>query len=125
MDTKQFVHLHLHSQYSLLDGAIKFKPLVEKVKAYGGRAVAVTDHGAMFGAFDFATTAMKAGVMPIIGCEVYLAPGSRFDRGEANKNLDYDARYYHLVLLAQNAKGYKNLCELVSAGYLEGYYYKP
>ncbi len=125
MDAKQFVHLHLHSQYSLLDGAIKFKPLVEKVKSYGGRAVAVTDHGAMFGAFDFANTAIKSGVMPIIGCEVYLAPGSRFDRGEANKNVDYDARYYHLVLLAQNAKGYKNLCQMVSSGYLEGYYYKP
>jgi DNA polymerase-3 subunit alpha len=123
---KPFVHLHLHSQYSLLDGATKFGPLCDKVKSHGQSAVAVTDHGAMFGAVEFAKIAVAKGVKPIIGCEVYLAPGSRFERGaEAGKNVDYDARYYHLVLLATNHHGYKNLCELVSAGYLEGYYYKP
>ena len=124
MSHKEFVHLHLHSQYSLLDGAIKFDPLLKKVREHKMSAVAVTDHGAMFGAVEFHQKAIKAGVQPIIGCEAYLAPKSRFDKS-LNGREEGEGRYYHLVLLAQSAKGYKNLCELVSAGYLEGYYFKP
>ncbi|MGK7345271.1 MAG: DNA polymerase III subunit alpha [Candidatus Nitrospinota bacterium M3_3B_026] len=118
MKHSEFVHLHLHSQYSLLDGAIKFGPLLEKAVEQKAPAVAVTDHGAMFGAVEFFRAAMEAGVKPIIGCEAYVAPGSRLDRTSSS-------RPHHLVLLAQNRKGYQNLCRLVTAGYTEGYYYKP
>lgn len=118
MKHSEFVHLHLHSQYSLLDGAIKFGPLLEKAVEQKAPAVAVTDHGAMFGAVEFFREAMAAGVKPIIGCEVYVAPGSRLDKTS-------NARPHHLVLLAQNKKGYQNLCRLITAGYTEGYYYKP
>ncbi len=122
MKKGDFVHLHLHSQYSLLDGAIKFDPLLKRVKQNGMHAVAVTDHGCMFGAVEFHNKAIAEGILPIIGCEVYVAPGSRFDKqADTNRN----GKYHHLVLLVASRQGYHNLCKLVSAGYLEGYYYKP
>lgn len=125
-----FTHLHLHSEYSLLDGAIKIDKLIDRTLELGMDAIALTDHGSMFGVFEFARLATKKGVRPIIGSEVYLAPRSRFDRGDYKRAALADPtrqgdRYYHLVLLAQNEKGYKNLCKLVSAGYLEGFYGKP
>ncbi|MBI4829360.1 MAG: PHP domain-containing protein, partial [Nitrospinae bacterium] len=124
MKRSEFVHLHLHSQYSLLDGAIQFKPLFKKLNALKMDAVALTDHGAMFGAVEFCGEAIAAGVRPIVGCEAYVAPASRFDRGPVSSDASTD-RSHHLVLLAQDDKGYRNLCALVSAGYLEGFYYKP
>lgn len=115
-----FVHLHCHTGYSLLDGAGKIKNLISKVKELGMNAVAITDHGNMYGVIEFYKQAKKAGVKPIIGCEVYTAPTSRFERsmveGEA---------YYHLILLAKNDQGYHNLIQLVSKAHLEGFYYKP
>ena len=121
MDYSDFVHLHVHSQYSLLDGAIKTKDLVKRAAKYKMPAVAVTDHGAMFGAIDFYEAALHEGVKPIVGCEVYVAPGSRFDRSPGTNG----ESQHHLVLLVKNAKGYRNLCHLVSMGYLEGFYRKP
>ncbi len=115
-----FVHLHLHSEYSLLDGACKIKEIPQMVKALGQTAVAITDHGNMFGVVEFFKACKEEGIKPIIGCEVYLAPGSRFERAKVN-NLSY----YHLVLLAKNEIGYKNLSHLVSAGFTEGFYVKP
>ncbi|WP_084389020.1 DNA polymerase III subunit alpha [Fusibacter sp. 3D3] len=115
-----FVHLHLHTEYSLLDGFTRIDRLFEKVKAMGMSSVAITDHGVMFGVVDFYKAAIKHGVKPIIGCEVYTAARSRFDK---DSNLDKNAG--HLVLLAKNEKGYKNLIKLVSAGFTEGFYYKP
>ena len=117
----QFVHLHLHTQYSLLDGANQIDPLVQQVKSFGQPAVAMTDHGNMFGAVEFYRKAKDAGVKPIIGCEAYMAPGSRFTKDSALAHNDY----YHLILLATNLKGYQNLIKLVSKAYLEGFYYKP
>jgi DNA polymerase-3 subunit alpha len=117
-----FVHLHLHTQFSLLDGANQIEPLVQQVKAFGQPAVAMTDHGNMFGAVEFYRKAKDAGVKPIIGCEAYMAMGSRHakkDSGLAHND------YYHLILLARNLTGYQNLIKLVSKGYLEGFYYKP
>ena len=116
-----FSHLHLHTEYSLLDGACRIGKLVERAVALGQPAVAMTDHGVMYGAIDFYTACKKAGIKPIIGCEVYFVPGSRFDHDAAmgQKNI------HHLVLLAANNEGYKNLLRVVSAGHLEGYYYKP
>lgn len=120
-----FVHLHLHTQYSLLDGAIQHNPLFEQVKALGMQSVAMTDHGNLFGAAEFYDGACTAGVKPIIGCEVYLASGSRFDKEKrATDKSGFDA-INHLLLLAMNETGYKNLIYLVSKGYLEGFYYKP
>lgn len=122
-----FVHLHVHTQYSLLDGAIRLKDLFETVTRYQMPAVAITDHGNMFGALEFYEMAKKAGIKPIIGCEVYLAPKSRFDRhssGGPTGNGEED-RSYHLVLLARNIAGYRNLLKLVTSAYLEGFYYKP
>ncbi len=116
-----FTHLHVHTEYSLLDGSAKIKDLVARAKELGMKALAITDHGVMYGAIDFYKAAKAAGIKPIIGCEVYVAPGSRFDR-ELSKG---DDRYYHLVLLAKNNEGYKNLCKIVSKGFTEGYYYKP
>jgi len=116
-----FVHLHLHTQYSLLDGANQIEPLVQQVKGFGQPAVAITDHGNMFGAVEFYQKAKAAGVKPIIGCEAYLAPGSRKAREGALAHNDY----YHLILLAANRTGYQNLIKLVSKAYLEGFYYKP
>lgn len=116
-----FTHLHVHTEYSLLDGSAKIKELVARAKELGMKALAITDHGVMYGAIDFYKAAKAAGIKPIIGCEVYVAPGSRFDR-EITKGED---RYYHLVLLAKNNQGYKNLSKIVSKGFTEGYYYKP
>lgn len=115
-----FVHLHLHTQYSLLDGAIRLKPLFERAKSYGMDSVAITDHGTMFGAIDFFEYANKAGVKPIIGCECYVAP-----RKLTDKTAEADKDQYHLVLLARNNEGYKNLCKLASIAQLKGFYYKP
>jgi DNA polymerase-3 subunit alpha len=119
--TSPFVHLHLHTEYSLLDGACRMKPLVERCKALNMPAVAVTDHGNLFGAIEFYTTAKAAGVKPIIGCEVYMAPADRRDR----ENKASGEASYHLLLLAQDLTGYRNLLKLTSAGFIEGFYYKP
>ena len=116
-----FTHLHVHTEYSLLDGASKIKELVRHTKELGMDSIAITDHGVMYGVIDFYKAARAEGIKPIIGCEVYVAPGSRFDR-EIGKG---DNRYYHLVLLAENDIGYKNLTKIVSRGFTEGYYYKP
>ena len=117
----QFVHLHVHTQYSLLDGANQIEALVQAAKHFGMPAVAITDHGNLFGAIDFYQKATAAGIKPIIGCEAYLAPKSRFDReGPFAHN-----EYYHLILLAANRRGYQNLLKLASSAYLEGFYYKP
>ncbi len=117
----QFVHLHVHSQYSLLDGANQIDPLIEQVKAFSQPAVAITDHGNMFGAVEFYRRAKAQGVKPIIGCEAYMAPTSRSSKEGQLAHNDY----YHLILLAANRTGYQNLIKLVSKAYLEGFYYKP
>ncbi|MGN8888595.1 DNA polymerase III subunit alpha [Blautia sp. HCP28S3_G10] len=116
-----FTHLHVHTEYSLLDGSNKIKEYVERVKELGMDSAAITDHGVMYGVIDFYRAARAAGINPILGCEVYVAPGSRFDR-EAGSG---DDRYYHLVLLAENNQGYSNLMKIVSKGFVEGFYYKP
>ncbi len=115
-----FVHLHLHSEYSLLDGACKIKDIAKYVKSVGQTAVALTDHGNMFGAIEFYESCKKEGIKPIIGCEVYVAPTSRFEKIRVR-----NAPYYHLVLLVKNEIGYKNLSFLVSSGYIDGFYVKP
>jgi len=121
-----FVHLHLHTQYSLLDGANKIDRLIPRVQTCGMPAVAMTDHGNMFGAIEFYKTAARAGVKPIIGCEVYVAPGSRFEKQRVARGDEHEtAGNYHLILLAMNKEGYRNLCRLVTSGYTEGFYYKP
>ena len=120
--TASFVHLHLHTQFSLLDGANQIDPLIRQIKTFGQPAVAMTDHGNMFGAIEFYRKAKEIGVKPIIGCEAYMALGSRHakkDSGLAHND------YYHLILLARNLTGYQNLIKLVSKAYLEGFYYKP
>lgn len=116
-----FTHLHVHTEYSLLDGASKIKELIHHTKELGMDSIAITDHGVMYGVIDFYKAAKAEGIKPIIGCEVYVAPGSRFDR-EVGKG---ENRYYHLVLLAENDQGYHNLMKIVSKGFTEGYYYKP
>ena len=116
-----FTHLHVHTEYSLLDGSNKIKEYVARVKELGMDSAAITDHGVMYGCIDFYRAAKEAGINPILGCEVYVAPGSRFDK-EMQHGED---RYYHLVLLAENNQGYSNLMKIVSAGFVEGYYYKP
>lgn len=116
-----FTHLHVHTEYSLLDGSNKIKEYVARVKELGMNSAAITDHGVMYGCIDFYRAAKEAGINPVIGCEVYVAPGSRFDR-EAGSG---DDRYYHLVLLAENNRGYANLMKIVSKGFVEGFYYKP
>lgn len=116
-----FVHLHVHTEYSLLDGASRIEDLIGRAKELGMPAIAITDHGCMYGAVDFYKQALKQGIKPIIGCEVYVAPRSRLEK---SAGADTEA-YYHLVLLAENEKGYRNLIELVSRGYTEGFYYKP
>src|SRR5262245_38951505 len=121
-----FAHLHLHTQYSLLDGANKIANLIPRVKELGMPAVAMTDHGNMFGAIEFYKTCVAHGVQPIIGCEMYVAPGDRRDKQKAVKGDDFEtAGNFHLVLLATNQEGYRNLCRLVTLGYTEGFYYKP
>ena len=116
-----FTHLHVHTEYSLLDGSNKIQEYVSRVKELGMDSAAITDHGVMYGVIDFYRAAKAAGINPILGCEVYVAPGSRFDR-EAGSGED---RYYHLVLLAENNQGYSNLMKIVSKGFVEGFYYKP
>ena len=116
-----FTHLHVHTEYSLLDGSSKIKELAVKAKELGMDSMAITDHGAMFGVIDFYRAAKENGIKPILGCEVYVAPGSRFDR----ENVHGEDRYYHLVLLAENNEGYQNLMKIVSKGYVDGFYYKP
>jgi len=122
MHHSDFVHLHLHTQYSLLDGAIRLDPLFEKAKELKMPAIAMTDHGNMFGAVEFYQKAYKYGIKPIIGCEMYVAPKSRLHKSGARGASD---SAYHLVLLAKNNKGYENLCRLSTAGHLEGFYYRP
>ena len=116
-----FAHLHVHTEYSLLDGSNKIKEYVARVKELGMNSAAITDHGVMFGCIDFYKAAKEAGIKPILGCEVYVAPGSRFDR----ETVKGEERYYHLVLLAENDLGYSNLTKIVSKGYVDGFYYKP
>lgn len=116
-----FTHLHVHTEYSLLDGSSKIKEITKRAKELGMDSLAITDHGVMYGVIDFYRAALANDIKPIIGCEVYVAPGSRFDK-EANAG---DDRYYHLILLAENNTGYQNLCRIVSKGFVEGFYYKP
>ena len=116
----EFAHLHVHTEYSLLDGFSRVKKLIKRTKELGMKSVAITDHGNMFGVIDFYKEAKKAGIKPIIGCEVYVAPRTRFDRVH---ELDAEAR--HLVLLCENEVGYHNLSYLVSCGFTEGFYIKP
>ena len=115
-----FAHLHVHSEYSLLDGACRIGPLVERAKELGQTALAITDHGVMYGAVAFYKAAVAAGIRPIIGCEVYVAPRTRFD-----KQHEFDAEARHLVLLCENEEGYRNLSYLVSMAHVEGFYIKP
>ncbi len=116
-----FTHLHVHTEYSLLDGSCKIRELTDRAKELGMDSMAITDHGVMYGVIDFYRAARESGIKPIIGCEVYVAPGSRFDR-EMGSGED---RYYHLVLLAENNQGYANLMKIVSKGFVDGFYYKP
>ena len=116
-----FTHLHVHTEYSLLDGSSKIKELTARAKELGMDSLAITDHGVMYGVIDFYKAARENGIKPIIGCEVYVAPGSRFDR----ENVSGEDRYYHLILLAENNTGYQNLMKIVSKGFVVGFYYKP
>lgn len=116
-----FTHLHVHTEYSLLDGSSKIKEIAVRAKELGMDSLAITDHGVMYGVIDFYRAALEAGIKPIIGCEVYVSPGSRFDR-ETGAGED---RYYHLVLLAENNQGYQNLMKIVSKGFVDGFYYRP
>ena len=115
-----FAHLHVHSEYSLLDGACRIKDMINKVKELGQSAVAITDHGSMYGVIDFYKAAKNNGIKPIIGCEVYVAKRSRFDKVK-----EYDSEIYHLVLLCKNNTGYQNLIKMVSQSFVEGFYNKP
>ena len=116
-----FAHLHVHTEYSLLDGSNKIKEYVARVKELGMDSAAITDHGVMYGVIDFYRAAKEVGIKPILGCEVYVAPGSRFDR----EKVEGEDRYFHLILLAENNTGYQNLMKIVSRGFTEGYYYRP
>jgi DNA polymerase-3 subunit alpha len=120
MPDADFIHLHVHTAYSLLDGAIRLDDLIQTALTMGMPAVAITDHGSMFGVVDFYKKAKKAGLKPLIGCEMYVAPGSRLDKSPKGKGDNH-----HLVLLAENFTGYQNLLHLVSKAHLEGFYYKP
>src|SRR5580658_4624702 len=122
MSHADFVHLHLHTEYSLLDGACRLDRLVEKAHELKFPALAITDHGAMHGAVDFYKAARAKGIKPIVGCEVYVAPGSRLEKKSGSSTRDL---YHHLGLLARDETGYKNLIKLTTAAHLEGYYYKP
>ena len=116
-----FTHLHVHTEYSLLDGSNKIKEYVKRVKELGMDSAAITDHGVMYGVIDFYKEAKANGIKPILGCEVYVAPNSRFDKEIGGG----EERYHHLVLLAENNTGYANLMKIVSKGFTEGYYYRP
>ena len=115
-----FAHLHVHTEYSLLDGACRIRDMMDRVKEMGQTAIAITDHGVMYGCIDFYKACKAEGIKPIIGCEVYVAPRTRFDKVHG-----IDNQRYHLVLLAKNYNGYKNLIKLVSAAWTEGFYTKP
>ena len=115
-----FVHLHVHSEYSLLDGACRIKDMMARVKEIGQEAIALTDHGVMYGVIDFYKAAKAAGIKPIIGCEVYVAPRTRFD-----KVYSLDREAYHLILLCENMTGYQNLIYMVSRGFIDGFYNRP
>ena len=120
ISNNQFVHLHLHTEYSLLDGACRIDRLMDHIKSLGQTAVAITDHGVMYGCIDFYKAAKKAGIKPIIGCEVYVAPRSRRDMVYR-----IDSNPYHLILLCKNETGYRNLIKMVSAANIDGFYNKP
>ena len=122
MSHADFVHLHLHTEYSLLDGACRLDRLMDRAKALNFSSLAITDHGVLYGAIDFFRAAKEAGIKPIIGCEVYVAPGSRLDKKTSSGGKDV---YNHLVLLAKDETGYRNLIQLTTKAHLEGYYYKP
>src|SRR5213075_2504221 len=122
MSHAEFVHLHLHTEYSLLDGACRLERLMDKAHEMKFPALAITDHGVLYGAIDFYKAAREKGIKPIIGCEVYVAPGSRLEKKSSTGGRDV---YNHLVLLARDEAGYQNLTKLVTAAHLEGYYYKP
>ena len=115
-----FIHLHVHTEYSLLDGAARINDLLDAAKNFGMTSLAITDHGTMYGVIDFYKSAVKRGIKPIIGCEVYVAPKSRFERDKTD-----DTKYFHLILLAENNTGYKNLVKLASLAGTEGFYYRP
>ena len=115
-----FAHLHVHTEYSLLDGSSKINEIVRQAKELGMDSLAITDHGAMYGVIDFYKACKERGIHPVIGCEVYVAEKSRFQKEGRS-----DAEYYHLVLLAENQTGYENLIKMVSKGFIEGFYYKP
>ena len=115
-----FAHLHLHTEYSLLDGCCRIERLIDRAAELGQKSIAITDHGVMYGAIDFYKYAKKKGIKPIIGCEVYVAPNSRFEKQRTK-----DGAYSHLLLLCENNEGYRNLIKLVSAGFTEGFYTKP
>src|SRR3989338_5218525 len=121
MPRSEFIHLHLHTQYSLLDGACRIPELLSLANHYKMDTLAITDHGNLFGAIDFYLEAQKAGIKPIIGCEAYIAPASRLDKTASG----IEEASYHLILLARDETGYQNLMKLVSIGYLEGFYYRP
>ena len=121
MSSDSFVHLHLHTEYSLLDGAVRIPELMQKAKALGMPAVAITDHGNLFGAVDWIEEGAKTGVKPIVGCEVYMAPGSLFEK----KGTTQRDSSFHFTLLAENDEGYRNLVKLVSIAHLDGMHYKP
>src|SRR3954462_6494431 len=122
MSQSDFVHLHLHTEYSLLDGACRLDRLMDKAQELEVGSLAITDHGVLYGAIDFYQAARAKQIKPIIGCEVYVAPGSRLEKKSSSGGRDV---YNHLVLLAKNEAGYQNLTRLVTAAHLEGYYYKP
>src|SRR6266496_3270810 len=121
MNEKDFVHLHLHTDFSLLDGAIKIKPLAQRAQELGARAVAVTDHGNLYGAISFYNQMKSSGIKPIIGMEAYIARGKHTDRGDASGEKGTN----HIILLAKNLKGYHNLAKLSSLSFTQGFYYKP
>src|SRR5260370_9566809 len=123
MQTKNFVHLHLHTDYSLLDGAIQINPLAKRAEELGMKACAMTDHGNMYGAISFYNTMHAHGIKPIIACETYVAPGSRKDR--AGRAAPGQKANFHLILLAKDLDGYHNLARLTSKAFTEGFYYKP
>src|SRR3974377_1642437 len=122
MSHADFVHLHLHTEYSLLDGACRLDRLIAKAHELKFPALAITDHGVLYGAIEFYQAAREKGIKPIIGCEVYVAPGSRLEKKQGSGTRDI---YHHLGLLAKDQTGYKNLIKLTTAAHLDGYYYKP
>ncbi|MCM8763073.1 MAG: PHP domain-containing protein, partial [Candidatus Omnitrophica bacterium] len=122
MPRSEFIHLHVHTQYSLLDGACRIPELLDLAKKYSMDSLAITDHGNMFAAIEFYNASQAQGIKPIIGCEVYIAPNSRFEKKFVRNSQD---PFYHFILLAKDEEGYRNLMRLVSIGYLEGFYYKP